>query len=311
MAAFDAGRATDWYVKYNLQGLQVCVRVVPVSHSGQGEAQVKGSGDMADTRVIAKVLPARRVGDEDSLAIGYVLDSSTKDDGRPVKGGDVLGRPINHVVAAEDRQPILTEWSGMNDYVNAPPDYGIFYKQYFTYTRFLVSKFGVPSSDLEDVVSDIMTRFLERDSIGVFSSEWASRSATGRSNFRSYYSRFVVTYAQGKNRNVRKHAGRNVLICDAPADDDSRSTWLDEHAPTTSFEADVVSDMSFESLVKGLRAQVAPELSSAVDAVVELAMGGPTVRVAALARRLGCSQRLAKQHLDKVRGVLGELVAAG
>jgi hypothetical protein len=293
-----------------LQGLQAHVMVVPVSHPGQGEAQVKGSGDM-EAKVIARVIPAKLNGTEDKVAILYATDSGTKDDGRPVKGGDVLGRPIGYVVSPEDRLPIQTSWTGMTDYVNAPPDYGTFFKQYITYTRFLVSRFGVPPSDLEDVVSDIMTRFLERDSIGVFSGDWDSRSVTGKSNFRSYYSRFVVTYAQGMNRNVRRHSSRNVLICDAPVDDESRATWVDEHAPTESFEDATVRNMDFESLVASLRAQVDPELSATVDAVVELAMGGPTVKVAALARRLSCSQRIAKQNLEQVRDALGGLLAVG
>jgi len=203
---------------------------------------------------------------EERVTVFYATDNGTKDDGRPVKGGDVLGRPIGYVVSPEDRLPIKTSWTGMTDYVNAPPDYGTFFRQYLSYTRFLVSKFGVPSSDLEDVVSDIMTRFLERDSIGVFSNDWASRSATGKSNFRSYYSRFVVTYAQGMNRNVRRHASRNVLICDAPVDDDNRTTCEDEHAPTESFEDTTVQSMDFESLVASLRAQVDPKLSETVDA---------------------------------------------
>lgn len=269
-------------MKYNLQGLRGCGTVVPVSHSGQGWHRAKGS-DMADAGVAEKM----------------------------VKGGDVLGRPVGHVVSAKERLPIVTEWSGMHDYVNAPPDYGTFHKQYLSYTRHLVSKFGVPPSDLDDVVSDIMIRFLERDSIGVFSRDWESRSATGYSNFRSYYSRFVVTYAQGKNRNVRRHSGRYVLICDASVDDDGRTTWLDEHAPTEAFEDRAAEDLDFESLVSQLRTKVDPALSDAVDAVVEIAMGEPTIRVAALARKLNVSQRVAKERLDAVRGALGDLVTSG
>jgi DNA-directed RNA polymerase specialized sigma24 family protein len=294
-----------------LQGLQAHVMVVPVSHLGQGEAQVKGSGDMADAKVIAKIVSSGGCGSEEQVAIFYATDNGTKDDGRPVKGGDVLGRPIGYVVSPEDRLPIKTAWTGMTDYMNAPPDYGTFFKQYLRYTRSLVSRFGVPPSDLEDVVSDIMARFLERDSIGVFSNDWSSRSATGKSNFRSYYSRFIVTYAQGMNRNVRRHANRNVLICDASVDDDNRTTWVDEHAPAESFEDTTVQSMDFETLVASLRAQVDPKLSETVDAVVELAMGGPTVKVAALARKLSCSQRVAKQNLEQVRGALGGLLAVG
>lgn len=266
--------------------------------------------DMADARIISKTQVSHG-GKSTKVNKFYATDAATKDDGRPVKGGDVLGRPVGHVVPASERLPIQTEWSGMKDYVNAPPDYGTFHKQYLSYTRHLVAQFGVPVSDLDDVVSDIMIRFLERDSIGVFSRDWESRSATGHSNFRSYYSRFVVTYAQGKNRNVRRHGSRYVLICDASVDDDGRTTWLDEHAPTEAFEERATGDMDFEQLVSELRTKVDPTLSDAVDAVVEIAMGEPTIRVAALARKLNVSQRVAKERLDAVRGALGDLVTSG
>lgn len=219
-------------------------------------------------------------------------------------GKDVLGRPAGHVVAAEDRLPIRTEWSGMEDYVNAPPDYGTFFRQYKNYTRSLVLKFGVPPSDLDDIITEIMIRFLERDSIGVFSREWKTRSVTGKSNFRSYYSRFVVTYARGKNRNVRKHSSRNLLICDAPIDDEHTVTGIDLLASTVSFEQESDDWMDFESLVSELRAQVDPELAPTVDVIVELAMGAPVIRVAELARALGVSKEDAESRLKLVRSAL-------
>jgi hypothetical protein len=234
--------------------------------------------------------------------------SVVEDETATTAGSDVLGRPVGHVVAPEDRLPIVTEWESMTDWVNAPPSYDVFYRQYLSYTRWLVSRFGVPSSDLDDVVTDIVMRFMERDSIGVFSGDWATRSETGKSNFRSYYSRFVVTYARGKNRNVHKHNSRHLLICDATVDDDGGTTWMDVNAPTASFENDAVGDMDFDAMVASLRAKVDPKLAGAVDAVVEMSMGAPSIKVAELARRLGVSQRIAGEQLSAVRSVLGGLV---
>lgn len=223
-------------------------------------------------------------------------------------GKDVLGRAPGHVVAEEDRKPIVTAWSGMQDYVNCPPDYGTWFKQYLTYTRYLVSQFNIPPSDVEDVVSEIMIRFMERDSLGEFVPTWKTQSKTGRSNFRSYYSRFIVDYAPGKNRNVRRHASRNLLLCDATTDEDGSQTWLDAHAQTETFETAAMEEMAFEALVASLRQKVDPELASTVDAVVALALTGPSVRIAALAERMNCSQRIARQRFAAVRGVLSELV---
>jgi hypothetical protein len=253
---------------------------------------------------LVTVRPASRNGDDDRLEEIYATERI------PNAGSDVLGRPVGHVVAPEDRLPIVTDWSGMKDFVNAPPSYDVFYRQYLAYTKWLVTRFGVPASDLDDVVIDIIMRFMERDSIGVFSGEWSTRSATGKSNFRSYYSRFVVTYARGKNRNVHKHNSRNLLICDASVDDDGSTSWLDVNAPTSSFEEDAVGSMDFDGLVSSLRARVKPELADAVDAVVEMSMGAPSIKVAELARKLGVSQRVANDQLAAVRSVLGSLVGS-
>lgn len=219
-------------------------------------------------------------------------------------GKDVLGRPAGHVVRPEDRLPIVTEWSGMTDYVNAPPDYGTFFKQYKNYTRSLVLQFGVPPSDLEDIVTDIMVRFFERDSLGVFSREWKTRSDTGRSNFRSYYSRFVVTYARGKNRNVRHHSSHYLLICDAAVDEESSTTGLDMLSSTSSFESDLVNQLDFESLVEQLRTQVGSQLSETLDAVIEVALGTPVFRITELAKTMGVSPSEARNKLAAVRAAL-------
>lgn len=238
---------------------------------------------------------------------------------------DVLGRPIGYVVPPEDRQPIVTDWSGHDDYVNAPPDYGTFYRQYRSYTYYLVRKFAPPKSDIDDVVADIIMRFIERDSIGVFSSEWATRSATGRSNFRSYYSRFVVTYARGKTRNVYKHNGRNVLIFDAPVSDDGSVSWGDENA---SGEISNSNDMEFELLVSRIKAEIDESLYDALFAILDMAgemclrdvkwrfvtrrfaakrNGRGWLSEAHLAKRLGIRASEAQQILDKLKPVIARV----
>lgn len=46
-------------------------------------------------------------------------------------GRDVLDRPSGHVVAVEDRIPIVTDWSGPEDWHHAPPSYDVWAKQYY------------------------------------------------------------------------------------------------------------------------------------------------------------------------------------
>lgn len=217
---------------------------------------------------------------------------------------DVLDRPVNYVVPPSERQPIVTDWTGPDDYVNAPPSYDAFYRQYRSYTYFLVLKFGVRPSDLDDVVNDIIVRFWERDSIGVFRREWKTRSATKKSNFRSYYSRFVVTYARGKNRNVYRHGARSPLICDGPSYVDENKTWIEVFGPTVEFEDALVTGQEFEALIKRAFHEVDESLYDAMFALLELAQErrpGKRVGEVALARRLGIQGHAARNLLAQLR----------
>lgn len=213
-------------------------------------------------------------------------------------GKDVLGRKAGHVVLAEDRKPIITDWSGMADYDNCPPDYGVFFEQYQGYTRHLVWTMGVAPREVDDVVSEIMARFMERDSLGEFDRAWATRSATGKSVFRSYYSRFVVTYARGKHRNNVRHTMRYNLICDAPVGDESGTTWIEQH------DADVAGigvphyEVEFSSLMASLRDRVGDDLMNVVEGLVE---DTGKLKLSDLASKLGVSARKAREARDRLQ----------
>lgn len=214
---------------------------------------------------------------------------------------DVLGRAAGHVVAAEDRQPIITDWSGYDDWSNCPPSYEAWAKQYYPEAVYWVKRAGVNYREVEDVVAEIMTRFIERDSLGVFRRDWTTRSATGKSNFRSYFSQFVYGYARGKHRNNVRYAIRNLQIVDAPVTDDG-STWGEFNAPV---HEDNYGSVEFADAVAALRKTVDPRL---VDTVVALAHGGP-VKQGDLREAMGLSPRAAKQGLEKVRAALRDVLA--
>lgn len=213
-------------------------------------------------------------------------------------GLDVLGRKAGHVVRFEDRKPIVTDWKGMEDYDECPPSYDQWFRQYEGYTRHLVYTMGVVPREIDDVTAEIMTRFLERDSLGEFRRDWATRSATGSSVFRSYYSRFVVTYARGKHRNNVRHVKRNALLCDAPIGDENGTTWIEQH------DADIEGvgvphyEVELASLVDSLRAQVGDDV---VDAVLGLVEQESRVRLSGLASALGVSARKARTTLEQLQ----------
>lgn len=229
---------------------------------------------------------------EDVSRVGWKADHSSTE--------DVLGRKAGHIVAAEDRLPIVTEWSGMEDWRNAPPSYDVFFKQYMSYTHTMCYRFGV-ARDVEDVAQSIMTRFMERDSLGVFTPSWGSQSASGRSNFRSYYSRFILTYVTGLKRNAARHAARHLLVFDAPIDEGG-TTWADVQAPS---HEDDYGRVEFEEAIAALRSRVDPGL---VDAVLMLAQDGP-VKQGDLREVLGVKLRTAKTGLESVRAALRDVLA--
>ena len=215
---------------------------------------------------------------------------------------DVLGRKAGHIVAKEDRLPIVTDWAGMDDWANCPPSYEVFFQQYMNYTNTMVRKFGV-YRNVEDIAQAILTRYMERDSLGVFRRDWGSQSKTGKSNFRSYYSRFILTYVTSLRRNEARAAHKHLCIFDAPVgsqDSGDTSTWGDVKAPVVAPETDRVE---FEELVATLRSTIKDD--RLIDVVLELAMNQDrAIRQSDLARELGSKGREASSALTKIRAAL-------
>lgn len=184
-------------------------------------------------------------------------------------GADVLGRPAGYVVPKEERQPIVTEWSGMTDFHHAPPDYGTFFEQYKSYTLWYLSNFGFRRDDLENVAMDLMTRFMERDSIGVFSNGWETQSKTGQSVFRTYYTHFLLAYAPGKKRNLARVSTSELLLWDATIDEEGTTSWGDVNGPSTTID----SDVEFNLLADSIRSRASDLEVSIVNRMITLALG--------------------------------------
>lgn len=219
-------------------------------------------------------------------------------------GYDVLGRKAGHVVPANERQEIITDWSGMDDFVNAPPNYDVFDRQYRSFVRHLVWSVGVSPREIDDVTQDIMIRFLERDSLGTFRREWTTRSKTGKSVFRSYLARFVVTYARGMHRNKVRYAKRFPMICDATVGDDGGTTWLDQHDQREEGIGRPQETVELTDLISFLRTEVGDD---AVSAVAQLVEDGRKVTLSSLAGALSeqagqqVSARRARVTLEALR----------
>lgn len=219
---------------------------------------------------------------------------------------DVLGRESGHVVRPEDRAPIVTNWTGPTDWSNCPPTYEAWYAQYLPEAVYWVRRCGINWREVDDVVAELMVRFQERASLEVFSGDWESRSKTGRSQFRSYFSNFVVSYAPGKNRNNVRYIKKHSFIFDAPiGGEDDGATWGEVNAPA--HEEDVIERLSFEAAIASVREQVQDD--ELVDAVLMLATEG-VVRQSGLRTKLGRNARDSKNGLDVVRDALRDALAS-
>lgn len=230
------------------------------------------------------------------VQVGYKADHGADE--------DVLGRKAGHIVKPEDRLPIVTDWSGMDDWVNCPPDYDTFCRQYGSYTRAWVRKFGV-YKNVEDITQEIMLRFLEKDSPGVFTPHWGSQSKSGKSNFRSYYTRHILTYSISQKRNYARASHKHLCIYDAPVgsqDSGDTTTWGDVKAPVVELDTGAVE---FEELIAGLRAKVKND--ELVDATIALVMNTDRqLRPSDLRRELGLNSRAANSALSQIRTALAE-----
>ncbi len=224
-------------------------------------------------------------------------------------------RPPGHVVRPEDRQPIVTEWSGYDDWHNAPPNYDVFVRQYAGYTRVLCLRFGIRRVDVDDVVQYLLERFQGKDSLAVFDPTYVSKA--GRpSKFRSYYSRFVHTYCMGLKRNSVRLAQHEMLIMDKPLSEDDPVTMADVRADEIGCggDDDPVAAAEGADLADRMRRAVSdcPEpVVATAEALVVLSRTlsrppGPSD----VARVVGCSSTVARRAMAEVRRAVAPEVDA-
>jgi len=222
--------------------------------------------------------------------------------------------PVGHVVRREDRRSFTTDWSGPSDWLNAPPNYDDFAQQYLNYTRGRCVKFGIPSYNLEDVTIEIITRFIERDFLPVFDSEFKTigvqKGTSPRASFRSWYSKFIFVYCQGKKRNSVRLAIHEPCVLDAPVGESDGVTYGD--LLTLDWHDDITEEIEARDFARRLRvrasksASVAPAL---VDAVVLLSMTlSRPPRPVDVARVAGCTPQAARRGLTELARLATELI---
>lgn len=219
---------------------------------------------------------------------------------------DKLGRPIGVVIRPEDRGVVETKWTGMEDWYAAPPDYDTFARQYLSYTKVMLRRFGVLY--VEDTAAELVLRFIERDSLAVFDPDAETKGDCAK--FRSFYTRFLHTYAMGKKRNSVLLAQRQPLVFDEPVSAEVDSPTFGDLL-CASQTSDPSEEVEASLFLAELREQLPPKMMRVVDALVLLSRTqsqppGPK----ALSELLGVSLSEARARLRKVRQVAEGLISS-
>lgn len=127
------------------------------------------------------------------------------------------------------------------DHVSAPADYHELYRKYYGFVVALVQKHGISESNAEDVASEILERFWERDFLKEFNPEAVFEHDGVRypARFKSFLSKFVIAYLPGHRDRQTKRTHRELLIMDMPIADGnanaetSKSNWGEQHGGET------------------------------------------------------------------------------
>jgi len=128
------------------------------------------------------------------------------------------------------------------DHVSAPKDFTELYEKYYDYVCFLVRKMGINEDEKEDVANSILLRFFERDFLHKFdpSMSFPYKGQMRPARFKSFLSKFVMTYVRSHLEKQRHRAQREVLLCDAPVGDTGDGTWIDLYGATVAGHEDEV-----------------------------------------------------------------------
>lgn len=186
------------------------------------------------------------------------------------------------------------------DYVSAPANYADFFRLYRTYVVQLVKRQHIDPRYAEDVASEIMLRFMERDMLSVFdptlSFEYEGQMRPAK--FKSFLSKVVILYCKGHRNKISNRMKHEWHLIDIPPHPDG-NLWVDSQVHTDPHEGDVVEMLGEERLVTELRDYLGGvprrsrwdtcDLVALFDAVVEQVRISGAWNIADLRRVFGIS----------------------
>lgn len=188
------------------------------------------------------------------------------------------------------------------DYVSAPRDYADLFRIYYEYVVAVVRRAGIEASRAEDVASEILLRFYERDFLSKFDPtlvfKYGGEDRPAR--FKSFLTKFVLIYARGHFDKQQRTAHREILVCNRPMGDRDTTDWFEIFGGTVDgADLEVLEALEEKDLVQHLRAYVAqvPRRSSfdacdlvlLFDAVIDQIRTQGSWDIAALRAHFGIS----------------------
>jgi hypothetical protein len=200
----------------------------------------------------------------------------------------------------------VTAAASVVDHVSAPKSYDELFRKYYLYVVNLVNKHGITDDNKEDVASEILTRFMERGFLDVFDSslvfEFNGEKRPAR--FKSFLSKFVLTYVQGHCDKQKRLAKREWYVCDMQVQPEKTGSevvrWVDLYGDPHEGHEDAVLEVIMEQgLAQGLREHLATvprrahgdrcDLVALFDAVREQALDRGHIDIKALKDVFGVS----------------------
>jgi DNA-directed RNA polymerase specialized sigma24 family protein len=102
------------------------------------------------------------------------------------------------------------------DYTTAPESYDELFRNYYSFVVGLVGKQGIAPDNREDVASEILLRFYERDFLNEFNPDlsFEVNGKVVKARFKSFLSAFVVNYVRSHRDRQNLRAKREPLTID-------------------------------------------------------------------------------------------------
>jgi DNA-directed RNA polymerase specialized sigma24 family protein len=146
------------------------------------------------------------------------------------------------------------------DYSTAPESYDELFRNYYSFVVGLVGKQGISLDNREDVASEILLRFYERDFLNEFNPNlsFEVNGKTVKARFKSFLSAFVVNYVRSHRDRQNLRIKREPLIMDAPllSHNDMVNNTIESTVPliqAKNIYEDDYSDLYEEEMVARIR----------------------------------------------------------